>query len=42
MKDEYMVENTNFVCDQLAHYEAYNMQGYNSGGFTYKNNPFSN
>lgn len=24
-KDEYMVENTNFVCDQLTLYEQHNL-----------------
>lgn len=40
-KDEYMVENGQYVSDQLSHYESNNLQGYNSGGYTYKNSPFA-
>lgn len=36
-RNEYMVENTNYVSDQLSHYESHNLQGYNCGGYTYKN-----
>ena len=40
-KDEYIIENTNFVTDQLTVYEEKNLQGYNDGGYAYKNSPFS-
>lgn len=36
-RDEYMVENTNFVIDQLTQYETNNLEGYNQGGYAYKN-----
>lgn len=38
-KDEYMVENTNYVSDQLSHYQTHNLKGYNCGGYTFKNSP---
>ncbi len=40
-QDEYMVENTNFVCEELSHYEEKNLFGYYNGGYAYKNSPFS-
>ena len=40
-KDEYIIENTNFVTDQLTVYEQKNLQGYKDGGYAYKNSPFS-
>jgi hypothetical protein len=36
-RDEYMVENTNYVSDQLSQYETHNLRGYKCGGYTYKN-----
>lgn len=40
-RDEYMVENTNYVMDQLSQYETTNLAGYNQGGYVYKNERLS-
>jgi hypothetical protein len=40
-KDAYMVENSKFVCDYLTVYEQHNLQGYNDGGYAYRNSNFS-
>lgn len=33
-KDEYIVENTSYVTEQLTHYESHNLQGYRTCGYT--------
>lgn len=40
-RDEYMVENTNYVIEQLTMYETTNLQGYNTGGYAYQNTRLS-
>lgn len=40
-KDAYMVENSKFVCEYLTTYEQHNLQGYNNGGYAYRNSNFS-
>lgn len=40
-KDAYMVENSKFVCEYLTVYEQHNLQGYNNGGYAYRNSNFS-
>lgn len=40
-EDAYMVENSKFVCDNLTVYEQQNLQGYNDGGYAYRNSNFS-
>jgi hypothetical protein len=39
-KDLYMIENSKFVMDYLTQYEQHNLQGYNSGGYAYRNSQF--
>lgn len=40
-KDAYMAENSKFVCEYLTVYEQHNLQGYNNGGYAYRNSNFS-
>ncbi len=36
-----MAENSKFVCEYLTVYDQHNLQGYNNGGYAYRNSNFS-
>lgn len=36
-KDAYMIENSRFVSNYLTDFEKHCLQGYNNGGYAYRN-----